>query len=269
MIRFFFLFTFLACSFSLQSQSVKKAYKLYEKGDLLKFEETLEKMDEKSIESSGKYFLYSLLYLENLESRSSIDSSYLLINKSKETYPNEFPKEREELEELGINLLSIDSIIAVIDSIEFDFVKEENTIKEYKKYMVDHKESKFYDQSKKNWHTLEFKIVSNINTWQAYEEFMNEFPNANDFSLAKSLYEELLFKEKTSDRSLISFEKFLNDNPKTPYRDSLEFMIFKYYGLSNNVDNLKRFVEKYPESKFITEAVNIIYHSSDRDLLSL
>ena len=48
-----------------------------------------------------------------------------------------------------------------------------------------------------------------------------------------------------------------------------KFMIFKYYGLSNNVDNLKRFVEKYPESKFITEAANIIYHSSDRDLLSL
>ena len=269
MIRFFFLFTFLSCSFSLQSQSVKKAFKLYEKRDLLKFEETLEKMDEKSIESSGKYFLYSLLYLENLDSRSSIDSSYLLINKSKEIYPNEFSKEREELEELGINLLSIDSIIAVIDSIEFDFVKAVNTIIEYKKYMIDHKESKFYDQSKKNWHTLEFKIVSNINTWQAYEEFMNEFPNANDFSLAKSLYEELLFKEKTSDRSLMSFEKFLNDNPKTPYRDSLEFMIFKYYGLSNNVDNLKQFVEKYPESKFITEAVNIIYHSSDRDLLSL
>ena len=92
MIRFFFLFTFLSCSFSLQSQSVKKAFKLYEKRDLLKFEETLEKMDEKSIESSGKYFLYSLLYLENLESRSSIDSSYLLINKSKEIYPNEFSK---------------------------------------------------------------------------------------------------------------------------------------------------------------------------------
>ena len=58
MTRFISLISFLLFSFSLQSQSVKKAYKLYEKGELVKFKETLEKMDEKSVETSGKYFLY-------------------------------------------------------------------------------------------------------------------------------------------------------------------------------------------------------------------
>ena len=135
--------------------------------------------------------------------------------------------------------------------------------------MLDHKGSKFYDQSKKNWHTLEFKIVSNINTWQAYKEFMDNFEDAEDFSLAKSLYDKLLFKEKTLDRSLFSFEKFLDENPETPFRDSLELLIFNYYGLSNNFKSLKNFIAKYPESKYRIQALNILYHSTERDLLTL
>ena len=106
MTRFFFLLSFLAFSFSLQSQSIKKAYKLYEKADFLKFKETLEKMDEKSVETSGKYFLYSLLYLQNLDSRDDIDSSYFCIKRSKDLFPNELTKEREELEELSLIRIS-------------------------------------------------------------------------------------------------------------------------------------------------------------------
>ena len=266
MARFFFLISFIIFSFPLHSQSVKKAYKLYDKGDLIKLKETLVKMDEKLFETSGKYYLYSLLYLETIDSRPHIDTSYAYIKKSIDTYPTELTKEREELEELGIFPSSLDSVKAVIDSIEFSFVSEINSISEYKRYMKDHKDSRFYDQSKKNWHSLEFKIVSNINSWQAYEEFMDNFQDAEDFLLAKSLYEELLFKEKTSDRSLFSFEKFLEDNPKTPYRDSLELLIFNYYGLSNNIKSLKNFIAKYPKSKYRIQSLNILYHSSSRDL---
>ena len=129
-------------------------------------------MDEKSLEISGKYFLYSLLYLKNLDSRDDIDSSYSYIKRSKDLFPNELTKEREELEALGIFMDSLDSIKSVIDSLEFNFVKDINSISEYRKYMRDHRSSKFYDQAQRNWHTLEFEIASNINTWQSYLEFM-------------------------------------------------------------------------------------------------
>ena len=145
MTRFFFLLSFLVFSFSLQSQSVKKAYKLYEKGDLIKLKETLIKMDEKLFEISGKYYLYSLLYLENIDSRPHIDTSYAYIKKSIDTYPAEITKEREELEELGIFPSSLDSVKAVIDSIEFSFVSEINSISEYKNYMLDHVKTKEED----------------------------------------------------------------------------------------------------------------------------
>ena len=95
MARFFLLISLLIFSFPLHSQSVKKAYKLYDKGDLIKLKETLIKMDEKLFEISGKYYLYSLLYLENIDSRPHIDTSYAYIKKSIDTYPTELTKERE------------------------------------------------------------------------------------------------------------------------------------------------------------------------------
>nr|ADD93404.1 hypothetical protein [uncultured marine bacterium MedDCM-OCT-S04-C102] len=81
-------------------------------------------MDEKSVETSGKYFLYSLLYLQNLDNRDDIDSSYSYIKRSKDLFPNELTKEREELEELGIFMASLDSIKSVIDSLEFNLSKK-------------------------------------------------------------------------------------------------------------------------------------------------
>ena len=90
--------------------------------------ESLNKMDEKLVESSGKFYLYSLLYLINKEDRASLDSSYFYINKSKYRYPDSDIKEIEVLEELNISISTIDSIIQVIDSIEFNFVFDVNSI---------------------------------------------------------------------------------------------------------------------------------------------
>ncbi len=126
------------------SQSVKKAYKLYEKGDVIKFRESLEKMDEKAIESTGKFYLYSIFYLIDNQIRDNVDSSFFFINKSKESYPEVTEKEMETLQELNITRESLDSVLSVIDSIEYNFVLEESTIEEYRRYMQDHSSSKFY-----------------------------------------------------------------------------------------------------------------------------
>ena len=52
----------------------------------MKLRETLEKLDEKSVENSGKYFMYTLLYLEQKEERNVLNSAYKSIIISKENY---------------------------------------------------------------------------------------------------------------------------------------------------------------------------------------
>ena len=265
MIRFLIYILLIITPSLSYSQSVKKAYKLYEKGDVIKFKESLEKMDEKAIESSGKFYLYSLFYLLDNEIRDKVDSSFFFIKKSKELYPSATAKEMETLQELKITLESLDSVASVIDSLEYNFVLEENTIEEYRGYMQDHNLSKFYVSAKENWHSLEFKNSSIVNTWMSYKKFMDSFPSAREFDMAKSRYEELIFLDKTADMRLSSYEIFLEENPTTPYRDSIEFIILKYYSILNSPDSYKKFIKKYTESVHLRFAINLLYHSSGRD----
>ena len=264
MIRFLFLLLIL--SYSVNSQSLKKAYKFYEKGEINKFKDALIKMDEKGVDNAGKYYLYSLYYLENKDNRGDLDSSYFYINNSKDNYISVSGKLGEELNELNISIETIDSITGIIDSIEYDYVKEINSIDEYIKYLSDHEKSKFYSDALNSWHKLEFKNTRKINTWQAYQEFMGSFPDAIDFDLAKSYFDQLILQDKTSEKTLSSYEGFLQKYPKTPFKDSIEFLVLKYYGLSNNSDNFKKFLLKYPNSVHSELVLQLLYHSSNRNI---
>ena len=110
MVRLLVLFLFFQITVisSVVSQSIKKAYRHYEKGEMVKLRETLEKLDEKSVENSGKYFMYTLLYLEQKEERSILKSAYKNIIISKENYQKLDPKDLEELTELKIDMPRID-----------------------------------------------------------------------------------------------------------------------------------------------------------------
>ena len=132
---FTFIF-FVLISFQASSQNVKKAYKLYQKNDLVKLREILEKMDIKTPNNPGVYYLYSLLHLTNSLERISIDSAHISILNSKENILNVDEKQHLELMELDITKTSIDSLENVIDKIEFKFVLKENTVEEYERYMM-------------------------------------------------------------------------------------------------------------------------------------
>ena len=218
---FSFVF-FIVVSFEGISQNVKRAYKFYEKNDLVKVREVLMKMEIKSPNNPGKFYLYSLYHLTDSLVRSSIDSAHIYILKSKENIDNVNEKESAELLGLNINKASIDSLEDIIDRIEFQFVLDKNTVKQYEQYMLKYPSSTFYLDAEKNRNTLEYTSVEIQNTWQAYKVFLDKYPYAEDAINSKSNYDRLLFKEKTRDGELKSYELFLEENPLTPYRETIE-----------------------------------------------
>ena len=260
------LLVFLFLSFDTFSQNVKKALKLYEKGDSVKVREVLKKMDEKGDNNPGKDFIYSILYLNNFNDRSLLDSSFLYIKESRKNFSSIDDKVSLELKELNINLSRIDSVEDVIDSLEYLFVKEENTIASFIKYMEDHTDSKYLINAQKNWHTLEFNVVRAINTWQAYKKYMDTFPRSLEYPVAKKLYERLIFEDLTSEKDLRSYEIFLKNYPETPFRDSIENIIFRFFTLDNKIENYQRFLNEYPNSETSKIALRYLYHISDRDI---
>ena len=262
---FTFIF-FVLISFQASSQNVKKAYKLYQKNDLVKLREVLEKMDIKTPNNPGVYYLYSLLHLTNSLERISIDSAHISILNSKENILNVDEKQHLELMELDITKTSIDSLEDVIDKIEFKFVLKENTVEEYERYMTKYSSSIYFKEAVKNRNVLEFVTAKSQNTWQSYKLFLDKYPYATDVSDAKLNYERLLFEEKTRDGELDSYEIFLLENPLTPYRDSIEKKILIYYSIGNNSSGYVKFLTNYSNSKYVGLALNLWYHSVDKKL---
>ena len=266
MCKQFFLLFFLFLSFDSLSQNVKKALKLYEKGDSVKVREVLKKMDEKGDNNPGKDFIYSILYLNNFNDRSKIDTSFLYIKESRKNFSSIDDKVSLELKELNINLTRIDSVEDVIDSLEYLFVREENTIASFIEYMEDHPQSKYFESARRNWHTLEFKVASETNTWQEYKKYMDTYPRSSEYPIAKKFYERLIFEDLTSEKSQRSYEIFLKNYPETPFRDSIENIIFEFFTLDNKIENYQRFLNEYPNSKSSKIALRYLYHVSDRDI---
>tara|TARA_B100000963_G_scaffold238020_1_gene208110 strand:+ start:6120 stop:8888 length:2769 start_codon:yes stop_codon:yes gene_type:complete len=266
MLRQIILLFFLFLSFNSLSQNVKKALKLYERGDSVKVREFLKKMDEKGENNPGKSFIYSLIYLNNFNDRKLLDSSFLYIKESRKNFSSIDDKVSLELKELKINLLRIDSVEDVIDSLEYLFVIKENTVESFTKYMADHPKSLYFENARKEWHSLEFQYIKKINTWKAYKKYMDTFPNSFEYSIAKKNYERLIFEDLTSEKSQRSYEIFLKNYPETPYRDSIEDIIFKFFTLENKVENYYSFLKEYPNSKSSKTALRYLYHISGRDI---
>ena len=196
MLKYFILFFLAISPLSSFSQSIKKAYKFYEKSEIIKLKDALSKMDEKMNENPGKYYLYALLYLEEIEIREKLDSAFYFVKLGMSSIDSVDAKENEELVDLNITPSALDSLEDVIDSVEFQFVLKENNIDEYRKYMRDHKTSVFYNKALENWHSLEFKVSQTNNTWQSYKAFIDSFPQSKEYPLAKKLYDDLLFRER-------------------------------------------------------------------------
>ena len=264
-----FLFFQITAISSVVSQSIKKAYRHYEKGELTKLRETLEKLDEKSVENSGKYFMYTLLYLEQKEERSILKSAYKNIIISKENYQRLDPKDLEELIELKIDVPRIDSIEDVIDSLEYQFVLEINSIREYIEYVINYPNSRFVSDAVSRRNTLEFSLTSNQNTWQAYKIYMDSSPRAREYSKAKTLYEKLIFADLTQDGTITTYETFIFEYPDTPYRDSIEITLLKKYTVDNSPEGYIKFISNFPKSKYSGTAANFLYHVMRRDLSKL
>ena len=128
-----------------------------------------------------------MILLEKKEDREKLKIAYQNILNSQRNYLNQDAKDLEELSDLKITLKSTDSVKNIIDSLEYEFVKDKNSIEEYKSYIDYYINSKFKNDAVKRWHSIEYEIVSNQNSWEGYKIFMEEFPLSQYYHMAKEL----------------------------------------------------------------------------------
>jgi len=274
----------LLISFSLfqelSAQSLKKAYKYINNGEISKTELELNHLSAK-IESTGKDFtLYSLancLVVSNENSQSydpfkSLDMYRLTLqNVVDKADVDKFLKNYD---------LSIEIIQHKIYQSILNHVKKLNTEKEYQKAFDVCQGCEYKDEVLKLKETAAFIDAKKIKTIESYKYFLNNYITSEHAKEIRELMFEMAFNNATTYNSVDSYKIYIKDyshqdNKYLPIainrRDSLAFSFAKK---SNTLYEIEKYIQEYSHdgNKFISNAVtirdSIAYNSLDKSYVA-
>ena len=239
----------------------KRAFRFYQRGDIAKTVEALDKSIAKDTLNPAGYYLYSLLYTDTAFARYDVDTAYLYVSRAIRQLPLVTdPKDIEDLNELSVDTLNLEKQKDRIDSLKFIDIKALHTIEGYNWFMAAHDDARQIPEALALRNRIAFEQAEAINTWQRYQQFMQEYPEAEDHAEAEKRYKQLIYEERTADGSYESLTGFLEDFPNTPYRKPIEDGIFKYATAGNTLESFVKFLTDYPNQKLARVLYDRAYH---------
>jgi tetratricopeptide (TPR) repeat protein len=244
----------------------KRAFRFYERGDLEKTVEALDKSLEKdSINPAGNY-LYARLYVDTAFARYNVDTAYQYINEAIADfgYITE-QKDFESLQDVGVDSASMELHKDLIDSLQFELIRARHTIADYNWFQQTHQDAIQIPEAIRLRNHIAFEDASRTDTWQSYLAFMNQYPEADDFEEAETRYKKLIFEARTADGKLQSYTDFLEEFPGTPYREIAEQEIFIQRTAVNTIEAYTDFLKQYPNEKIARKILPRLYHLYKQD----
>lgn len=239
----------------------KRAFRFYQRGDISKAVEALDKSIAKDTLNPAGYYLYSLLYTDTAFAPYNVDTAYAYVNRAIKQLPLVTdPKDIEDLDELSVDSVHLERQKDRIDSLKFIDIKSEHTIEAYNWFKSAHRDAIQIPEAIALRNHIAFEGAAEVNTWQRYKQFMQEYPEAEDFHEAESRYKKLIYEERTADGSYESLTGFLEDFPNTPYREVIEEGIFRYATASNTLDSFITFLSDYPNQQLAKVLYERAYH---------
>ncbi len=239
----------------------KRAFRFYEKGEIDKTVDALEKSLSKSEVNPAAKYLYSLMYVDTAFWGYNVDTAYFYINAAIEDFGTVVePKDFENLMDVGVDSVSLQVHKDVIDSLSFQLILAKHTIADYNWFMQTHNDAAQIPEAIRLRNHIAFEGAEKINTYESYLGFMQAYPDSEDFSEAQTRYKKLLFEVRTADGKYRSYVDFLEEYPGTPYRDICEEKIFEFSTAINSIPAYTEFLRKYPNSKLKRKIIPRLYH---------
>lgn len=239
----------------------KRAFRFYERGDLEKTVEALEKSLSKDTLNPAANFLYARLFVDTAFWGYDIDSAYSYINEA--IYDFDFVSEVKDLgnlAEVGVDSTSLELHKDLVDSLQFEVIKGKHTIADYNWFMQNHADALQVPEAIVLRNHIAFEDAEKINTWQRYLGFMQEYPEAVDFGIAEERYKKLIFEERTADGKLKNYTDFLEEFPGTPYLEIAEQQIFEINTSVNTLEAYTQFLKEYPNTNLAKKIYPRLYH---------
>lgn len=239
----------------------KRAFRFYQRGDINKTVEALDRSISKDTLNPAAYHLYSLLYTDTAFYRYDVDTAYLYTNRAIAQMPLVTDaKDLSALNNLSVDSINLEKQKDKIDSLKFIDVKALHTIEGYNFFTQIHDDAIQIPEAIALRNHIGFEKSELTNTWQSYKAFMEEYPNAKDFDEAEKRYKRLIYEERTRDGKYESLTLFLEDFPNTPYRSKVEDGIFNYAIAVNTLSAFRDYLNTYPNEKHAKILSNRAYH---------
>lgn len=239
----------------------KRAFRLYERGDIEKTIEALDRSIAKDTLNPAAYHLYSILHTDNAFGGYNVDTAYQFTNRAIQQFQlvNDI-KDLEDLAELSVDSITLENQKDKIDSLKFVDIRSLHTIDSYNSFIESFSDALQVPEAISLRNHIAFEQAEAINTWQRYQKFMKEYPLSEDFEEAKLRYKRLIYEERTQDGSFESLNSFLEEFPNTPYRENVVSEIFKYVTAENTLEAFRSFLIKYPSQSFNKIMIDRAYH---------
>lgn len=239
----------------------KRAFRFYEKGEIDKTVDALDKSLAKSENNPGAKYLFAVLHIDSAYWGYHVDSAFNYINAAITDFKTVIEdKDLESLVELGVDSVAMETLKDKIDSLSFDLILDKHTIKDYEWFMASHEDAIQIPEAIKLRNHIFFENQERVNTFESYWSYMVTYPEGEDFAEAEKRYKKLLFEDRTADNTLKSHADFLEEYPGTPYRETSEDRIFELSTTLNTIAVYTDFLKKYPNPKFKKRIIPRLYH---------
>jgi len=239
----------------------KRAFRFYERGDLDKAVEALEKSLGKDTLNPAANYLYAKLYVDTAFWGYNIDSAYRFVNEA--IYDFGYISEAKDfsnLQDVGVDSVNLELHKDLVDSLQFEVIKGRHTIVDYNWFMQAHADAGQVPEALALRNHIAFEDAEQVNTWQSYKGYMEAYPEAIDFEEAEERYKKLIFDERTADGKLKSYTEFLEEFPGTPYREIAEQQIYEISTSVNTLEAYTSFLREYPNEALAQKTFPRLYH---------
>ncbi len=260
---------YLTCLFLLtvaisvaQVNAVRQAQGRIEKGKWEPAKQLLKKAISKDSTNVETKFTLAQWFFAKANPNRQLDSAYQYTNAALKSFTGLSSKQKERLQRIDLDAISLISFRAKIDSAAFERAKQLNTEESYTNFIEKFSLAKQQSDAIELRDEIGFLEALKINTWKSFQNYMTTYPQSHRRGEAQQRFEKLLFEEKTRDHRLESYREFLLQFPTSSFASEAERQIFEISTAAGTVDSFSHFIQdsSIKHARFKNQARAILFY---------
>lgn len=263
--RYFFLFltNILIFSSTVVAGKIDRAFDALNEYNYFK----AKNLFEKSLKRKPLTAAYGLatIYSRNDNPFFQLDSAKKYITVSTRMIDTADEKQKKALKKLEVSYQDFTALEQSINAKKFQWVLEQNTIKDYNFYIANYSDATQYEAVISLRNELAFDQAKNIGTPEAYYMFLERYPKAAQRLEAKANYELSLFESITASDSLGSYIAFLKQYPNSPFANKAQNAIYEKVTANGSIESYIDFVNRFESNRNSNAAWRNIYKLYTKD----